>query len=138
MKISANITLSRTLKTASALILLCLLPAAYSIDAEQFSINGFTSIRMDKQVDQIGFGDRNYSLDAELFDLLMNFQIGEQMRMVSNLSWNHGAEKEYGYTRHGAPLSSGRSENKPPQARVDKQQLHCVLVRTPGCRIYHS
>lgn len=82
----------------ACLLFLFFLCASFGIDSERFSINGFTSLRIDKQVDDIGYGDKNFSFDAELFDLLMNFQIGEQMRVVSNISWNHGVEKEFGHT----------------------------------------
>ncbi len=78
------------------LALLFIVVQSQGIDLDKISLNGFTSVKITKQLDEIGYGDPNYSFDAELFDLLANFQISDHMRVTADVSWNNGAENKYG------------------------------------------
>ncbi|MFC1585925.1 hypothetical protein ACFL5V_10295 [Fibrobacterota bacterium] len=88
------------LRMTASLALWLFAVSGFGIDLDRVSINGFTSIEVEKQLDEVGPGDPNYSIDADLFDLLLNFQIGERMRATVDLAWEHGAEtnRSYGST----------------------------------------
>lgn len=82
--------------------LLCLLAAAPSraIDWEKITINGYTSFEFEKMLERKGEaardqnGDPNGSFDADLFDLVLNFNISDQIRAAADLTWEHGPATE--------------------------------------------
>jgi hypothetical protein len=61
------------------------------------TINGYTSLEFEKQLDEEGEGDPNGSLDADLFDLVLNFQVNDAIRVSADLTWEHGAATEDGF-----------------------------------------
>jgi hypothetical protein len=79
-----------------ALAAVCMLAAfpAFTIDWERVSINGYTSFEFEKMLNREGAGDPNGSFDADLFDIVLNFQISDQIRVSTDLTWEHGAATE--------------------------------------------
>ncbi len=78
-------------------IILAAVTLALPLDPDRISLNGFVSFEAEQQIDAIGLGDPNFSLDADLLDLIFNFQIGENMRTVCDISWKHGHESSKNY-----------------------------------------
>lgn len=70
----------------------------FGIDWEKISINGYTSFEFEKQHDPEGEGggDPNGSFDADLIDLVLNFQVSDNIRASMDLTWEHGAASEDG------------------------------------------
>jgi hypothetical protein len=81
--------------TLVALCLACstVLPAQES----RLTINGYSSFEFEKQLDEEGGGDPNGSFDADLFDLVLNFQVADKVRVSADLTWEHGAATEDGF-----------------------------------------
>jgi len=73
--------------------MLAALPA-FTIDWERVSINGYTSFEFEKMFSSEGAGDPNGSFDADLFDIVLNFQVSDQIRVSTDLTWEHGAATE--------------------------------------------
>jgi hypothetical protein len=70
------------------------LEAQYTSD---LTINGYTSLEFEEQLDEEGGGDPNGSFDADLFDLVLNFQVNDAIRVATDLTWEHGAATEEGF-----------------------------------------
>jgi hypothetical protein len=60
----------------------------------KLTINGYSGFEFEKQLDEEGNGDPNGSFDADLFDLVLNFQVTDKIRVSSDLTWEHGAATE--------------------------------------------
>jgi hypothetical protein len=61
------------------------------------TVNGYASFEFEKQIEDEGDGDPNGSFDADLFDLVFNFQVSDAIRVSADLTWEHGAATEDGY-----------------------------------------
>lgn len=79
--IALSLTLSQTVR-------------AQGID--RLRINGYSSFEFEKQIEEEGDGDPNGSFDADLFDLVFNFQVSDAIRVSADLTWEHGAASEDG------------------------------------------
>jgi Putative beta-barrel porin-2, OmpL-like. bbp2 len=64
--------------------------------ASNLTINGYSSFEFEKQVGKEGNGDPNGSFDADLFDIVLNFQVNDAIRASADLTWEHGAASEDG------------------------------------------
>jgi len=77
--------------------LLCALPTA-RVGAiqihDRLSINGYSSFEFEIQLQNEGAGDPNGSFDADLFDLVLNFDVTERLRVAADLTWEHGTATE--------------------------------------------
>ena len=60
----------------------------------QLTINGYSSFEFEKQLEEEGGGDPNGSFDADLFDLVFNFQVNDKIRVSADLTWEHGTATE--------------------------------------------
>ncbi len=60
----------------------------------KLTINGYSGFEFEKQLDEDGAGDPNGSFDADLFDLVLNFQVTDKIRVSTDLTWEHGAATE--------------------------------------------
>jgi hypothetical protein len=60
----------------------------------KLTINGYSGFEFEKQLDEEGNGDPNGSFDADLFDLVLNFQVTDAIRVSTDLTWEHGAATE--------------------------------------------
>jgi hypothetical protein len=60
----------------------------------RLTINGYSGFEFEKQIDEEGNGDPNGSFDADLFDLVLNFQVTDAIRVSTDLTWEHGAATE--------------------------------------------
>ena len=80
----------------SLVVLLCIALPAVAIEGDKITINGYTSFEFEKQLESEGegLGDPNYSFDADLFDLVFNFQIDDRIRAAADFTWEHGAASE--------------------------------------------
>jgi hypothetical protein len=69
---------------------------AWAIDLSRISINGYTSLEIERQLegDGEGAGDPNLSFDADLFDLVVNFQVSDRIRAAADFTWEHGPASE--------------------------------------------
>ena len=63
----------------------------------KLTINGYSSFEFEKQTTEEGGGDPNASFDADLFDLVFNFQVNDKIRVSADLTWEHGAATEDGF-----------------------------------------
>ena len=92
-------------------LLLCWATLGHALDSNKITINGYTSFEVEKQVDGQGKGggDPHLSFDADLFDLVVNFQVSDQVRAAADFTWEHGvaseddrgnAALEYGFVEH--------------------------------------
>jgi len=70
--------------------------AAYAIDLNALTINGYTSFEYELQIepDDDGDGDPNDSFDADLMDLVFNFQVSDQIRAAMDVSFEHRTTTE--------------------------------------------
>jgi hypothetical protein len=60
----------------------------------KLTINGYSGFEFEKQIEEEGDGDPNGSFDADLFDLVLNFQVTDKIRVSSDLTWEHGTATE--------------------------------------------
>ena len=63
----------------------------------KLTINGYSSFEFEKQLDEEGGGDPNASFDADLFDLVFNFQVNDKIRVSADLTWEHSTATEDGF-----------------------------------------
>lgn len=61
---------------------------------DKISINGYTSFEYERQIESNGFGDTNGSFDADLFDLVLNIQVTDRLRVAADITWEHGSATE--------------------------------------------
>lgn len=83
----------RSLIVAVAFICLGSGPA-FALDWDSITLNGYTGFEFETQLTDEGNGDPNHSFDADLFDLVLNFQISDRVRASTDLTWEHGAASE--------------------------------------------
>lgn len=82
-------------KPAATLVALCLVCSPeLSAQESRLTINGYSSFEFEKQIDDEGGGDPNGSFDADLFDLVFNFQVSDKVRVSADLTWEHGTATE--------------------------------------------
>jgi hypothetical protein len=82
-------------KPAAALVALCLACSpALRAQESRLTINGYSSFEFEKQLNEDGGGDPNGSFDADLFDLVLNFQASDKVRVSADLTWEHGTATE--------------------------------------------
>jgi len=69
---------------------------AHAIEADKITVNGYISFEFEKQIEKAGKGggDPNFSFDADLFDLVFNFQVADRVRAAADMTWEHGAASE--------------------------------------------
>ncbi len=78
----------------SCLILLFpVLSQAVEID-EIIHLNGYFSFEYEQQIGDTGKGDKAGSFDLDLFDLVINVMPVEELRLATDLSWEHGTATE--------------------------------------------
>jgi hypothetical protein len=61
---------------------------------ETLRINGYSSLEYERMLETVGRGDPNGSFDADLFDLVLNFQLHDDLRVAADLTWEHGPQTE--------------------------------------------
>ena len=66
----------------------------WAISLDKITINGYSSFEIEKQLSQKGAGDKNASFDADLLDLVFNFQATDNVRVSMDVTWEHGAATE--------------------------------------------
>jgi len=71
------------------------LPAG-ALEWERITLNGYTSFEYEMQIEPEGEGggDPNGSFDADLFDLVLNFQVTDRLRAAADITWEHGVATE--------------------------------------------
>ena len=85
-------------KPAATLVALCLACSSELLaQGSRLTINGYSSFEFEKQIEEEGGGDPNGSFDADLFDLVFNFQVTDKVRVSTDLTWEHGAATEDGF-----------------------------------------
>ena len=92
-----------TLVTAAVTVTIAVLalaglavPAHAQYSSNNLTINGYSSFEFEKQISEEGNGDPNGSFDADLFDIVVNFQVTDAIRTSADLTWEHGAATEDG------------------------------------------
>jgi hypothetical protein len=78
---------------AGAATLLWALPAQAQL-SDRITVNGYSSLEFEKLLDDDGTGDPNGSLDADLFDLVLNITPAPRFRVAADLTWEHGTATE--------------------------------------------
>ncbi len=65
---------------------------------DRIRINGYSNFEWEYQLSNHdkGRGDKNGSFDADLFDLVLNFQPTDRLRVAADLTWEHGPATEDG------------------------------------------
>ncbi|MEZ4468166.1 MAG: hypothetical protein R3F60_29670 [bacterium] len=69
---------------------------AFALDWDAITLNGYTSFEFETQLTDDGNGDPNHSFDADLFDLVFNFQVSPRARAAADVTWEHGSASEDG------------------------------------------
>jgi hypothetical protein len=66
--------------------------------SDRIRINGYSSFEWEYQVSNHdeGKGDKNGSFDADLFDIVLNVQATDRLRVAADLTWEHGPATEDG------------------------------------------
>jgi hypothetical protein len=85
MKTLRNLLLGVVVGLASSSIL------AASLD--EIDVNGYFSFEYEETLDGNG-GDENGSFDLDLFDLVLNFNLSNQLRVATDITWEHGTATE--------------------------------------------
>jgi hypothetical protein len=62
--------------------------------SERLHLNGYASVEFEKQLGTEGKGDPNGSFDVDLFDLVLNVDVSDRMRVAADLTWEHGTATE--------------------------------------------
>ncbi|PCI41987.1 MAG: hypothetical protein COB51_13535 [Moraxellaceae bacterium] len=60
-------------------------------------MNGYFSFEYEKNVAGKPEGDTNGSFDLDLFDLVINFNASDKLRIATDLTWEHGTATEEGF-----------------------------------------
>lgn len=63
---------------------------------KNITLNGYYSFEYEKRVSGDEEGDLAGSFDADLFDLVINIQATERLRIATDITWEHGAASEDG------------------------------------------
>ncbi|HYX36771.1 MAG TPA: hypothetical protein VE954_26990 [Oligoflexus sp.] len=71
-------------------------PQVYALDFKDISIHGYSSFEVERQISEKGSGDTNNSFDMDLFDVVLNFQLSDRVRVAADLTWEHGTATEDG------------------------------------------
>lgn len=68
----------------------------YAAQNTSITINGYASFEIEKQIEKAGegAGDPNLSFDADLIDLVLNFQVADKIRVATDVTWEHGPATE--------------------------------------------
>ena len=74
--------------------LLLAAPDAGAQLSEKITVNGYSSLEFEKLLHDDGVGDPNGSLDADLFDLVLNITPAPRFRVAADLTWEHGTATE--------------------------------------------
>jgi hypothetical protein len=61
---------------------------------DSFRLNGYASVEYERMTRALGKGDPNGSFDADLFDLVMNWQANDDIRVAADVTWEHGPASE--------------------------------------------
>jgi hypothetical protein len=83
--------------TLVAILVAIVMASAQPLRAQytsKLTINGYSGFEFEKQLEDEGEGDPNGSFDADLFDLVLNFQVTDKIRVSSDLTWEHGTATE--------------------------------------------
>jgi hypothetical protein len=85
------------LSMALFLALLSATPAQAQL-GDRIRINGYSNFEWEYQLSNHdkGRGDKNGSFDADLLDLVFNFQPTDRLRVAADLTWEHGPATEDG------------------------------------------
>ena len=67
---------------------------SYGQIEDKLKINGYSSFEFEYDIDQSGNSDDNASFDADLFDIVFNFQVTDKLRVNADLTWEHGTATE--------------------------------------------
>ncbi len=74
---------------------------AHSTTLDKVTINGYLSFEYERHIDGDktdadgeNVGDANGSFDMDLFDLVINIQATDKLRVATDLTWEHGAATE--------------------------------------------
>ena len=88
--------LRKQIITNLTISLFWLISHSQGIEIDRLTINGYTSFEFEQQIEseREGNGDPNGSFDADLFDLVFNFQATDNIRAAADVSWEHGAASE--------------------------------------------
>ncbi|PCJ17818.1 MAG: hypothetical protein COB04_08135 [Gammaproteobacteria bacterium] len=67
---------------------------SYAVNWSDVTLNGYFSFEYEKNVSGEPEGDTNGSFDLDLFDLVINFNVSDNFRIATDLTWEHGAATE--------------------------------------------
>ncbi len=69
-------------------------PSAMAVTMDQLDIHGYFSFEYENHISGDAGGDNYGSFDLDLFDLVMNFQLSEKVRVATDITWEHGTATE--------------------------------------------
>ena len=70
---------------------------SYALNWSDLTLNGYFSFEYEKNVAGKPEGDTNGSFDLDLFDLVINFNASDKLRIATDLTWEHGTATEEGF-----------------------------------------
>ena len=71
---------------ALALLAMSSMATAQTRLGDKVSINGYSSFEFEKQIGEEGRGDPNGSFDVDLFDLVINVQATDRLRIATDIT----------------------------------------------------
>lgn len=86
----------KTLKIIVCLQLFILPSVSMAAPLANIQINGYYSFEYEKCIDGDAGCDKNGSFDLDLFDLVMNFNLSDKLRIATDITWEHGTATEDG------------------------------------------
>ena len=86
-----------TKKYSTLSLITLLLPlSTYAAPIQNIDINGYFSFEYEQHVSGDERGDKYGSFDLDLFDLVLNIDLTDQLRVATDITWEHGAATEDG------------------------------------------
>jgi hypothetical protein len=70
-------------------------PAALLADDNRLTFNGYMNVESDYQPTKYGLGDKNFSIDADVLELLLNYKADDNFRVSGALDFEHGTDAEF-------------------------------------------
>jgi len=71
-------------------------PSLLAAPIENIDLNGYLSFEYEQHIDGDAGGDKHGSFDIDLFDLVLNIDLSNRLRVATDITWEHGTATENG------------------------------------------
>src|SRR5439155_4484762 len=69
--------------------------AAALAEDNKLTFNGYMNVESDYQPTTYGLGDNNFSIDADVLELLLNYKADDNFRVSGAIDFEHGTDTEF-------------------------------------------